>query len=322
MPTETLSQAPSQQTIRDAADLISRHIRRTPLLNLPHGAFGLDNPISLKLEFMQHAGSFKSRGAFYSLLSQQVPAVGVTAASGGNHGAAVAYAARALGHKARIFVPEISAPAKIAKIREFGAEAVVGGARYDDAQAACDAYAAKSGALKIHPFGAWATMAGQATTALEWEAQLAQEGASPLDVALVAVGGGGLIGGMACWWRGRTRLVGVEPEGSCALHAALEAGRPVDVGVDSIAADSLGARNVGDKVFAAARIGVGEVVLVPDEAIRAAQKLLWSEFRIAAEPGGATALAALLSGRCRPAPEAHVGVLVCGANVDPATLAA
>jgi threonine dehydratase len=321
MPTETAADAPSQDSIRAAYALISPHIRRTPLLNLPHGAFGLDNPVSLKLEFLQHAGSFKSRGAFYSLLSQEVPEAGVTAASGGNHGAAVAYAARSLGHKARIFVPEISSPAKIAKIREFGAEVVVGGARYDDAQAACDTYAETSGALKIHPFGAWATMTGQATTALEWAGQLAETGLPPLDVALVAVGGGGLIGGMACWWRGHTRLAGIEPDGSCALHAALEAGHPVDVGVDSIAADSLGARNVGDKVFAAARIGVGEVVLVPDAAIRAAQKLLWSDYRIAAEPGGVTALAALVSGRYRPAPGAHVGVLICGANVDLATLA-
>jgi threonine dehydratase len=320
--TTVAADAPSAETIRAADALIREHIRRTPLLNLPRGAFGLANPISLKLEFMQHAGSFKARGAFYSLLSQAVPEAGVTAASGGNHGAAVAYAARALGHKARIFVPEISAPAKIAKIREFGAAVVVGGARYDDAQAACDRYAEQSGALKIHPFAAWSTMTGQATTALEWDGQLAREEQPPLDSALVAVGGGGLIGGMGCWWRGRTRLIGVEPEGSCALHAALEAGQPVDVGVDSIAADSLGARNVGERVFAAAGLGVDRVVLVTDAAIRAAQKLLWSEYRIAAEPGGATALAALISGAYRPAAEERIGVLVCGANVDPATLVA
>lgn len=308
-------------SIRAAAARIAGHVRRTPLLHLPAGSFGVSNPVTLKLEFLQHAGSFKSRGAFNTLLSHAVPAAGVTAASGGNHGAAVAFAARALGHRARIFVPEISAPAKIAKIREFGAEVVVGGARYDDAQAACDLYAAESGALKIHPFDAEATMEGQGTTALEWDAQLAQQGLPALDAALVAVGGGGLISGMGLFWRKAVQLVGVEPAGSRALQAALEASRPVDVPVESIAADSLGARNVGARVLAAASLGVDRVVLVPDEAIRAAQKLLWSDFRIATEPGGAAALAALLCGAWRPAPGHHLGVLVCGANVDLARLA-
>ena len=211
--------------------------------NLP-SAFGHDGPVSLKLEFLQHAGSFKTRGAFNTLLSASAPDAGVAAASGGNHGAAVAYAAKRLGVKARIFVPEISSPAKVAVIRSHGAEVVIGGARYADAQAACDLYVAESGALRAHPFDAGTTIAGQGTVALEWE----QDG-PPLDTVLVAVGGGGLISGIGSWWGGRVKVVGVEPEGSRALHASLEAGEPVDVEINSVAADSLGARNTGDLVF-------------------------------------------------------------------------
>ncbi len=245
-----------------------------------------------------------------------VPPAGVAAASGGNHGAAVAFAARALGLKARIFVPEISSPAKIAKIREFGAEVVVEGARYNDALALCEAYQAASGAYGVHAFDAWPTIEGQGTVALEW-----QEQAGGLDTVLVAAGGGGLISGMAIWFGRQVKVVGVEPEGSRALHAALEAGGPVDVGVESIAADSLGARNVGAKVHAACAANVDHVALVDDTAIRAAMKALWSQMRIAAEPGGATALGALLSGAYRPQKGERVGVLVCGGNVDLAKLA-
>lgn len=302
--------------IAAAAARIAPRIRRTPVLDLPAGAFGHDGPVSLKLEFLQHAGSFKSRGAFNSLLSAPVPAAGVTAASGGNHGAAVAYAAKALGVPARIFVPEIANPAKIEAIRRQGAEVTIGGARYADAQVACDAFAARSGARLVHPFGAEATIAGQGTVALEWERQTHR-----LDTVLVAVGGGGLVSGMASWWRDRpVRVVGVEPEGSRALHAALEAGRPVDVDVESVAADSLGARNVGDLVFGICRDAVDHVALVADAAITEAQRLLWREVRVAAEPGGAAALAALLSGRYRPARGEAVGVLLCGANLDAASL--
>ncbi len=278
---------------------------------LPAGAFGHDGPVSLKLELLQHAGSFKPRGAFNTLLSQPVPEADVAAASGGNHGAAVAYAARRLGLKARIFVPEISSPAKIAVIRAHGADIVIGGARYADAQEACDRYVAKTGAMRVHPFDAEATIIGQGTVALEWETD------DPgLDTVLVAVGGGGLIAGMATWWAGRTKVVGVEPEGSPALHAALAAGRPVDVNVDSIAADSLGARNVGERVFAICREAVDHVVLVDDDAIAAAQRTLWRDWRLAAEPGGAAALAALVSGGFRPRAGERVGLLLCGANVD------
>ena len=248
--------------------------------------------MSLKLEFLQHAGSFKARGAFNTLLSRPVPAAGVAAASGGNHGAAVALAAGRLGIRARIFVPQIASPAKIAVIRAHGAEIVIGGARYADAQEACDAYVAESGALRVHPFDAEATIEGQGTVGLEWE-----EDGPPLDTVLVAVGGGGLVAGVASWFAGRVRVVGVEPEGSRALHAALAAGRPVDVEVDSVAADSLGAKNVGDLVHRICRDTVDHVALVSDEAIEQAQIALWRDFRIAAEPGGAAALAASLRWR-------------------------
>lgn len=306
----------SPADIEAAHARIAGHIRRTPVLELPGGAFGHDGPVSLKLEFLQHAGSFKSRGAFNTLLSQPPPAAGVAAASGGNHGAAVAYAARRLGIAAKIFVPEISSPAKVAAIRSHGAEILIGGARYADAQEACDRYVAESGALRIHPFDAVATIAGQGTTALEWEADSAG-----LDTVLIAVGGGGLIAGMATWWKGRVKVVGVEPEHSRALHAALEAGGPIDVTVESVAADSLGARNVGALVYGLCRDTVGHVALVPDETIREAQRRLWREFRIASEPGGAAALAALLSGAYTPQPGERVGVLLCGANVDLGALA-
>jgi len=289
---------------------IAPHIRRTPVWTLP-GAFGHDGPVSLKLEFLQHAGSFKTRGAFNTLLSKPVPEAGIAAASGGNHGAAVAYAARQLGVRARIFVPEISSPAKIAVIRSHGAEVVIGGARYADAQAACDLSVAETGALRIHPFDADSTIAGQGTVGLEWE----QDGAA-VDTVLVAVGGGGLISGIGSWWAGRVKVVGVEPEGSRALHAALEAGRPVDVDVDSVAADSLGARNTGDLVYSICSRAVDHVALVTDEAIRDAQALLWRDYRLAAEPGGAAALAALISGAYKPRSGERVGVLLCGANVE------
>lgn len=307
--------------IRAAHRRIAGEIRHTPLLELPRGIGGHGQPVSLKLEFLQHAGSFKARGAFNTLLSGRVGGAGVTAASGGNHGIAVALAAARLGHKARIFVPEISSPVKVAAIRAQGAEAVVGGARYADAQDACNRFAEESGALLVHPYDALPTVAGQGTVALEWEEDLGRLGHAPLDSVLVAVGGGGLVAGMAAWFGDRVRVIAVEPEGSRALHAALEAGQPVDVDVQSLAADSLGARRVGAIPFAIAAERIGQATLVADEAIREAQRLLWREFRIASEPGGAAALAALVSGAYRPAPGERVGVLLCGGNVDPATLA-
>jgi threonine dehydratase len=310
---------PTQNDIRAAYARIKAHVRRTPVLRVDAQDFGvtLRHPLALKLEFLQHTGTFKPRGAFNNLLSRPVPAAGVAAASGGNHGAAVAYAAERLGHKATIFVPDVSSPVKIARIKSYGADARVGGARYADALEQSETFIAQSGALSVHAYDAPETVTGQGTVGLEWE-----EDAPDLDTVLVAVGGGGLISGIAAWYGRRVKVVGVEPECSRALHASLEAGRPVDVTVESIAADSLGARNTGQLVYDIARASVDHVALVPDDAIVAAQRLMWDRLRAAAEPGGAAALAALVSGAYKPRADEKVGVLLCGANVELSKLAA
>jgi threonine dehydratase len=306
--------------IRSAHARIRGHIRRTPILETPSPVAGAP-PLSLKLECLQHSGSFKARGAFHNLLTRKTAAVGCATASGGNHGAAVAFAAQKLGIRARVFVPEIATPAKIAKIKAYGAEAVIGGRSYAEAQQPCDQYVAESGALPIHPYDAVETIAGQGTAALEWEEDLERLGLGKLDTVLVAVGGGGLIAGTAAWFAGRVKVVGVEPDGSRALAAALEANAPVDVEVKSIAADSLGAKRVGELNFDIARRFVSEVVLVADRAIAEAQRQLWAEVSIIAEPGGAAAFAAIADGAYRPERDERVGVLVCGSNADLATFA-
>jgi threonine dehydratase len=290
--------------------LIRPHIRRTPVAEIGASERGLSpGPIVLKLEFMQHTGSFKARGAFANLLTQPIPKTGVVAASGGNHGAGVAYAARDRGVPATIFVPSIASPAKIERIRSYGAKIIVGGERYADALAASGIWRADTGALAIHAYDTLPTILGQASLALELEAQ-----APGLDTILIAVGGGGLIAGLASWYSGRARLIGVEPEAIPTLHAALAAGAPVDVAVGGIAADSLGARRIGDAVFPITSAHVDEVILVPDEAIRAAQIALWETLRIAVEPGGAAAFAALQCGRFKPRKGERVGIILCGAN--------
>jgi threonine dehydratase len=300
----------TREAIENVHNRISHHLRRTPVLTIDAAELGLpSSPLSLKLEQLQHSGSFKARGAFASLTTGDLPAAGVAAASGGNHGAAVAFAARALGIAARIFVPAISSPAKIDRIRSYGAGLVVDGDRYVDALARCDAYCAESGARSIHAYDQPATLLGQGTLGLELERQVPD-----LDTLLVAVGGGGLIGGMAAWYRGRMRLIGVEPEGAPSLHMAMAAGKPVDAPQGSIAADSLAPLRVGRTMFPLADAYVEQVVLVPDDAIREAQIRLWATLRLVAEPGGATALAALVSGAYAPAPGERVGILLCGAN--------
>jgi threonine dehydratase len=258
---------------------------------------------------LQHSGSFKARGAFANLLMRNMPKAGVVAASGGNHGAAVAYAARQRNVPAKIFVPSISSPAKIQRIRDYGADLVVGGERYADALAASEIWAAQSGALPIHAFDQHETLLGQGTLGLELQAQ-----APDLDTLLVAVGGGGLIGGIAAWYAGSIAIVGVEPEASPTLAKALEAGRPVDAETGGIAADSLAPKRIGERVFPIARRYVDRVALVSDDAIVRAQQILWSVTRIVTEPGGAAAFAALISGRYRPRPGERVGVVLSGAN--------
>ncbi|HEX9466449.1 MAG TPA: threonine/serine dehydratase [Alphaproteobacteria bacterium] len=290
--------------------VIRPYIRQTPVVGADGADFGLA-PLRLcfKLELMQHSGSFKARGAFTNLLQRKVPAAGVAAASGGNHGAAVAYAAKRLGVAAKIFVPRISSPAKIQRIRDYGAELVVEGERYADALAASERWVAQSGALPVHAFDQRETLLGQATLGLEFEEQ-----APDLDSLLVGVGGGGLIGGIAAWYQGRVDVIGVEPEAAPTLTRALAAGKPVDAEAGGIAADSLAPKRVGELVFPIARQHVAGVILVSDDAIRASQAALWNTLRIVAEPGGAAAFAALLSGRYQPKPGARVGVVVSGGN--------
>jgi threonine dehydratase len=304
-------------TIERAAARIAPHVRRTPVIDLAAGTFdGVAAPFRLKLECLQVTASFKPRGAFNRMLSAKVPASGVIAASGGNHGIAVAHAAKTLGHRAEIFVPEVISAAKVARLEELGAAVTITGKVYGDALAASQKRAAETGALVLHAYDQPEILAGQGTVAREFAEQ-----APELDTVLVAVGGGGLIGGMAAWYRGKTRLIAVEPKTSRALHAAMEADAPIDVDVSGVAADSLGARRVGALMFPLAREYVERVVLVDDAAIIAAQKALWRVLRVVAEPGGAAALAAVLSGAYKPAPKERVGVLVCGANCDPGSVA-
>jgi threonine dehydratase len=297
--------------------LLRPYIRRTPVVEVDGADFGLAGiTLVLKLELLQHAGSFKARGAFANLLLRQIPPAGVVAASGGNHGAAVAFAAMRLGKPARIFVPAVASPAKLERIRGYGADLVVTGDRYADALAASEEWAAQSGALPVHAYEQVETLLGQGTVGLEFEEQ-----DPALDAVLVAVGGGGLIGGIAAWYGGRARVVGVEPELAPTLHRALAAGHPVDAPAGGIAADSLAPKRVGELMFPIAQAHVSGVVLVSDEAIVAAQVALWKVLRVVAEPGGAAALAALLSGRYQAGRGERLGVLVCGANTTAVSFA-
>jgi threonine dehydratase len=298
--------------IRTAYERIAPHVRRTPIIEVDASDFGIRaGQLVLKLELLQHAGSFKVRGAFTSLLTREVPSAGVVAASGGNHGAAVAFAAMKLKVPAKIFVPGIASPAKIQQITEYGAQLVVTGERYADALAASEAWAASSGAMPIHAFDQRETMLGQGTVGLEFEEQAPQ-----LTTLLVAVGGGGLISGIAAWYDGRIKIVAVEPTKAPTLARALEAGRPVDAEAGGIAAESLAPRRVGELVFPVIQRYVGTSILVPDEAILDAQQRLWKTLRVVAEPGGAAALAALTSGQYVPAADERVGVLICGGNTS------
>ena len=299
-----------REAITATERLIRPHIRRTPIIEVDGEDFRLPGVrLYFKLELMQHAGSFKTRGAFANLLTREVPEAGVAAASGGNHGVAVAYAAMRLGVPAKVFVPSICSPAKIEHIRGYRAELVVGGDRYADALAACESWIAQSGALAVHAFDQRETLLGQGTVGLELQAQVPE-----LDTLLVAVGGGGLIGGISAWYSGRIQVIGVEPEAAPTLTKALTAGGPVDAEAGGIAADSLAPRRIGEQVYPLARRYVDRVLLVSDDAIRAAQIALWAALRIVVEPGGAASLAALLSGLYRPRPGERVGVLLCGGN--------
>jgi threonine dehydratase len=300
----------TSQAIRTVEPRIRRYVRHTPAITVDRADFGLPpGPLVLKLEQLQHSGSFKARGAFANLLLRDIPAAGVVAASGGNHGAAVALAAHALGIPARVYVPHVCSPAKIARIRDYGAELVVVEGAYAEALAASQEWVAGSGALPIHAYDQAETMLGAGTVGLELSGQ-----APDAACVLASVGGGGLLGGIAAWYAGRTRVVGVEPEGAPTLTEALRAGRPVDAEVGSIAVDSLAPRRVGELTLAIVTRYGAQAVLVDDDAIRRAQGLLWERLRLVAEPGGCAALAAVLSGRYQPAPGESLAVVISGAN--------
>jgi threonine dehydratase len=299
----------TRERIAATETVIRPYVRRTPVLNVDLADFGLASvPVTFKLEMLQHSGAFKVRGAFANLLLRKVPRAGVAAASGGNHGAAVAYAAQRLGLSATIFLPDITSPAKAERIRDYGAKLRIVGTHIADALVACDRFVAETGAMSVHPFDQAETMLGQGSVGMELEQD------ANLDSLLVAVGGGGLIGSLAAWFGGKVRIIGVEPELAPTLHSALAAGRPVDAPAGGIAADALGPPRVGQLMFPIARAHVSEVLLVGEDDIRRAQVALWQTLRVVAEPGGATAFAALLSHRYRPSPGERVGLIISGAN--------
>jgi threonine dehydratase len=302
----------SRADIAAAARRIAPHVRHTPTLRVTDLEPGAPCEVALKLELLQHAGSFKPRGAFNRMLSADLPSAGVIAASGGNHGAAVAFAARALGVTAEIFVPRLTPNAKVRRIASYGARVIQTGDAYAEALGASRIRQKETGALEVHAYDHADVLAGQGTLAREFELD-----APDLTHILIATGGGGLIGGIAAWYAGSASVISVEPEGCPALHAALAAGHPVEAPVGGLAADSLGARRVGELMFPIAQSLVSNALLVSDDAITAAQLVLWDRFRLVAEPGGATALAALLSGVFIPPEGARVGVVVCGGNTDP-----
>ena len=303
---DTQERTIGRPAIAETAKLIAPYVRRTPVLE----ASGVPATAVLKLELLQHAGSFKARGALSNLLSRPIPSAGVAAASGGNHGAAVAYAAMRLARRARIFVQSSSSAPKVARMRADAAELVQTGDRYSDTIAAHDAYVAESGALAVHAFDQVETMLGTGTLGLEIEQQLPD-----VTTVLVPVGGGGLIAGIAAWFAGTAvRVIGVEPEGAPTLTHALRAGRPVDAPAGSVAFDSLAPARIGELVFPILRDRVELAVLVSDDDITNAQRHLWHHHTLVAEPGGATALAALLSGRYVAGENERVCVLVSGGN--------
>lgn len=302
----------SRTEIQDAGRRIAVHVRRTPVMALEEKAFGIDAKIFFKLECLQHTGSFKPRGAFNCILSSTIPEAGVIAASGGNHGAAVAYAAQKLGHRAEIFVPTITPAPKVERLKQYGADISITGKNYAEALEASRERAAQTGAVPIHAYDDRRVLAGQGTLGMELEEQIRS-----LDSVLIAVGGGGLIGGVAAWYQERVRVISVEPERAPTLHAALAAGKVVDVETSGVAADSLAARRAGELMFPIAQKFVSQALLVTDEQIIAAQKMLWQNLRLIAEPGGATAFAALLAGVYKPrAAGERVGVVLCGSNAD------
>lgn len=307
----------SAASIDAARHRIAGHVHRTPVLDVDGHRFGCGPPVSLKLEYLQPPGSFKARGAANNLLAREVPDVGVVAASGGNHGVAVAWAAQRFGHRAHIFVPEIASPAKVERLRAFGAVVHVEGVVYRDAQSAADRHRRDTAAMEVHPYNSPVTLSGAGTMAAEIDEQCPD-----VDTVLVACGGGGLAAGVGAWFGDRVRIVIVEGERTPTMHEALRAGRPVDVEVSGVTADALGASRVGELPFAVLAPLEPVSVLVSDDAVMAARADLWRELRIVSEPSAATTVAALLAGAYRPDPDERLAVVICGANTDVATLSA
>ncbi len=306
----------SPAAILAAQQRLKPHVRNTPLLKLPGAALGVAcAEVWLKLEHLQLGGSFKARGMFNRMLSLPIPTAGVVIASGGNAGIAVACAAQALGVRCEVFLPELSSLAKRQALAALNATVVVGGAAYNDALAACLARQQATGALLMHAYDQTEVVVGAGTLAAEME----QVGGLP-DRVLVSVGGGGLIAGVAAWFESRCRVEALEPVGSPTLHAARAAGEPVDVAVGGLAADALGARRVGAIAWPISQQHVAAAHLLPEAAIAQAQRLLWSELRLAVEPAAALPLAALRCGAVKPAASERVALVLCGANFDPSTL--
>jgi threonine dehydratase len=301
--------------VEAAFERTSGYVRSTPVVEVEPGALETSGHIVLKLEQLQHTGSYKPRGAFNRILGQQVPSAGVVAASGGNFGAAVAYAASVLGHVAELFVPESTPATKVDRLHAFGGSVVVTGGFYADALGEAERRGRETGALWMHAFDQHEMVAGNGTVARELETQC-----PGLDTLLVAVGGGGLIAGIAAWFEGRVRVVGVETTGTASMAAALADDGPVDIDVGGITADALGARRVGRLCFAIAQRLVDRIVVVEDDDVRRAQRELWQRLRLLVEPAGAAAPAALISGAYRPESDERVGVLLCGANFDPRSI--
>ena len=298
--------------IESAYTRIQSYLRYTPVIEIEGDALGVTHPVSFKLEQLQHTGSFKPRGAFNALLAKDIPSAGVVAASGGNHGAAIAFAAGTLDIPAKIFLPDFTVPVKIERIRSFGAAVEVTGSEFTQTLSAAQDYAAGTGAVSVHPYDELETVAGQGSLGLEIEKQLPE-----LDTLLVSVGGGGLIGGIAAWFEDRVKIVSVESEGTATLFTALKSGPDAEITASGIAASALGASRVGTIVYPTLKRSVKQAVLVSDRDIIEAQRRLWSAARIIAEPGGVTALAALTSGTYKAAIGENIGVVICGANADP-----
>ncbi len=312
-----LASVPSGAEIDAAAERLAPYIRHTPVIEVDGADLEIPGVrVFLKLELLQHTGSFKTRGAFNRIISGDVPEAGVLAASGGNHAQGVAYAARELGYRAEIFVPASAPAIKVGALHELGARVIQIGEVYDEARQAAEQRAEETGALVVHAFDQPEILAGTGTIGRELQQQVPD-----LDTVVVAVGGGGLIGGTAAWLRDGARIVAVESELCATLSRAVAAGEPVNIEVGGLAKDSLGASRIGDLGFASSSRWVDEFVLVPDASIQRAQRLLWNRLRLIAEPGGAAALAGLISGGVGLRDDERVAVLVCGGNTDPALVA-